>query len=153
MLVIGTNPSPLLDLVISCHFPIGTNPHRQLSCRLVTIFPPADLHLINSRCASKIRVKKWCQYFMRYEKACPWIKQNWTYLTSPTWDECTPTFLYDMPLLQQSKVKLVDIAFILDKDMIRTYRHVCMTIGSFMRIKGFWCMYGTTIASMYVWLI
>ena len=48
-----------------------------------------------------------------------------------------PTFLYDMPLLQQCKVKLVDIAFMLAKDMIRTYRHVCMTIGSFMKIKRF----------------
>ena len=48
-----------------------------------------------------------------------------------------PPLLYDMPLLQQSKVKLVDIAFILAKDMIRTYSHVCMTIGSFMKIKRF----------------
>ena len=52
-LVIGMNPSPLLDLAIFCRFLIGTNPHRQLSCQLVTTFLPADLRLINSRYASK----------------------------------------------------------------------------------------------------
>ena len=51
--VIGTNPSPLLDLAISCPFPIGTNPHQQLFCRLTTTSLPADLHLINSRYTSK----------------------------------------------------------------------------------------------------
>jgi len=61
-LAIGMTISPLLDLVIFGYFPIGTNPHRQLSCRLVTISPLADLHSINSRCTSKdIRVQKWCQ--------------------------------------------------------------------------------------------
>ena len=43
-LAIGMNVSPLLDLVV-----FGMNPHRQLSCRLVTTPPPADLHLIISR--------------------------------------------------------------------------------------------------------
>jgi hypothetical protein len=37
------------------------------------------------------------------------------------------------------------------KDMVRTYRHVCMKIGSFMKIKYFWCIYGTIIASMFDW--
>jgi len=52
-LAIGMNASPLLDLVIFGCFPIGTNLHRQLPCRLITIAPSADLHFINSRCVSK----------------------------------------------------------------------------------------------------
>ena len=60
-LVIAMNASPLLDLVIFCCFPIGTNPHQQLSYRLVAIFPPADLHHINSGAYPKIRVQKRCQ--------------------------------------------------------------------------------------------
>ena len=52
-LAIGMNVSPLLDLVVFVCFSIGINPHRQLSCRLVTTPPPADLHLINSRRAPK----------------------------------------------------------------------------------------------------
>ena len=47
-LAIGMTVSPLLDLVIFGCFSIGTNPHRQLSCRLVTISPLVDLHSINS---------------------------------------------------------------------------------------------------------
>jgi len=42
-LTIGTNASPLLDLVtLSCLF-IGKHPHRQLPCRLVIVVPSADL--------------------------------------------------------------------------------------------------------------
>ena len=42
-LTIGTNVSPLLDLVtLSCLF-IGKHPHWQLPCRLVTVVPSADL--------------------------------------------------------------------------------------------------------------
>ena len=53
VLVIGMNTSSLLNLVIFGCFPIGTNLHQQLPCRLVTIVPSADLHFINSRCVSK----------------------------------------------------------------------------------------------------
>jgi len=52
-LVIGTNMSSLLDLVIFGCLPIGNHLHRQLPCKLVTIAPSADLHFINSRCVSK----------------------------------------------------------------------------------------------------
>ena len=41
--VIGMNPSPLLDLAISCLSPIGTNLHWQLFCRPATTFLSADL--------------------------------------------------------------------------------------------------------------
>jgi len=34
-------------------FPIGSHLYRQLSCRLVTTAPSADLYPINSRCVSK----------------------------------------------------------------------------------------------------
>ena len=42
-----------LDLVIFHRSLIGTNLHRQIPYRLVTIFPAADLYFINSRCVSK----------------------------------------------------------------------------------------------------
>ena len=52
-LIIGTNMSSLLDLVVSGCLLIGNHLHRQLPCRLVTIASSADIHFINSRYVSK----------------------------------------------------------------------------------------------------
>ena len=60
--VIGTNPSPLLDLAISCRFPIGTNPHRQLFCRLAATFLLAIYTSLTLDTRPKIRVQKRCQH-------------------------------------------------------------------------------------------
>jgi hypothetical protein len=61
---------------------------------------------------------------------------------------CTP-HLNDMPLLRaiQGK-KLIGMHTFFVKDMFSASSHSSCLIGSFMKIKWIWCLYGTTIASM-----
>ena len=54
-LIIGTNTSPPLDLVTFNCLLIGNHPHRQLSCRQVTVASSADLHFNNPQ----VRVKRY----------------------------------------------------------------------------------------------
>ena len=65
---IGTNASPLLDLVtFSCLF-IGNHSHRQLPCRPVTVAPSADLYFIDPW----VRVQKRCQHMVARRHCSPW---------------------------------------------------------------------------------
>jgi hypothetical protein len=61
---------------------------------------------------------------------------------------CTPPLIWHAsPSSYQGKIWLTwHISFA--KDMFSASSHSSCLIGSFMKIKWIWCLYGTTIASM-----
>ena len=65
-LTIGTNTSPLLDLVTFSRLFIGNHPHWQLPCRSVTVVPSADLFFTDSW----IRVQKRRQQVCTLKQSC-----------------------------------------------------------------------------------
>ena len=63
----------------------------------------------------------------------------------------TPTYMTCLSF-EQSKVKVDWHAYIFANDLVSASSHSSCVIGSLMKIKWIWCLYGTTIASMLVGL-